>query len=75
MTNIIEMSSDSSISQDEGSSISLCLPNTDETVVFKDTLSIKVVAEGQYTSKYKLLLVFMYNQCTHFGENGILYIA
>ena len=51
MTDIIEISIDSSISDDEGSSVSLYLPyNTEKTVAFKDRISIKVITEGQYLS-------------------------
>ena len=51
MIDIIEISNDSSISDDEGSFVSLYLPyNTETTVVFKDKVSIKVITEGQYIS-------------------------
>ena len=51
MTDIIEISSDSSIRDDEGSSASLYSPyNTEKTASFEDTVSIKVIIEGQYLS-------------------------
>ena len=46
MVEIIEISSDSSINDDKGSSVIVYIPyNTEKICAFKDTLIIKVITE------------------------------